>query len=297
MKNGKDSNMGQNISRVDSIVEDIIGNSEPLSFSGQYDFLAGAAIGDIIGSRYEFAPIKTPDFSYDWKKCDFTDDTVCTVAIADALLGEKSFVESLRSWCRKYPSPMGGYGGMFQDWLYQENPAPYNSWGNGAAMRISAVGWAFDTMPETLKYAELATAITHNHAEGIKGAQATAACIFLARQGKDKSEIRDYVEQTFGYNLHRTCNEIRPHYTFDGSCQGTVPESVICFLESADFEHAIRLAVSLGGDADTMGAITGAIAEAYYREIPSELISRARNILPPDLMEVLNRFYVRYLKK
>lgn len=289
--------MGRNVLLVDSVVKDIMEQPDPLSSSGQYDFLAGAAIGDVIGSRYEFAPIKTTDFPYDWDMCDFTDDTVCTVAIADALLRGTDFSESLRRWCRKYPSPMGGYGSRFTDWLYQDSPTPYNSWGNGAAMRISAVGWAFDTMAETLKYAELATAITHNHAEGIKGAQATAACIFLAHQGKDKSEIRDYVEQTFGYNLHRSCDEIRPHYTFDESCQGTVPESVICFLESTDFEQALRLAVSLGGDSDTMGAITGGIAEAYYKNIPSELISRVRGMLPTDLLEVLNRFHVRYIEK
>lgn len=185
---------------------------------------------------------------------------------------------------------------MFYDWLKADNPQPYNSWGNGSAMRISPVGWAFDTLGETLDAAKRSAEITHNHPEGIKGAQATAACVYLARVGKSKQMIKEYIETLFGYNLDRTCDEIRPTYQFDESCQGTVPESIIAFLESTDYESAIRLTISLGGDSDTMGAITGGIAEAYYKEIPSYILEETLKRLPNEFIDIMQRFYAKFVK-
>jgi ADP-ribosylglycohydrolase len=226
-----------------------------------------------------------------------------TIAVADWLANtdrtEERLVETLVKWGQKYP--YAGYGGVFCSWLM--NPswlrdfdgtrlgkrAPYHSWGNGSAMRVSSVGWLCDSLEETRRYARLTAEVTHNHPEGIKGAQATAACIFLARTGKSKEEIRNYVEQTFGYDLHRTCDEIRPNYQFEVSCQKSVPESIIAFLESSDYESAIRLAVSMGGDADTMGAIAGGIAEAFYG-VPEEMKAECRKRLPKDMLAVLDRF-------
>jgi ADP-ribosylglycohydrolase len=201
----------------------------------------------------------------------------------------------MQEYGNRYPT--AGYGGMFKGWLRSEDPRPYNSWGNGSAMRVSPVGWAFGTLEETLEAAKRSAEITHNHPEGIKGAQATAACIYLARTGKSKQEIKEYVESTFGYNLSRTCDEIRPVYQFDGSCQGTVPESIIAFLESDDYESAIRLTVSLGGDSDTMGAITGAIAEAYYGGVPEHIKVEVVKRLPDKFIDVMNRFYQRFVEK
>jgi ADP-ribosylglycohydrolase len=200
----------------------------------------------------------------------------------------------MQDYGKRYPT--AGYGGMFKRWLREEAPKPYNSWGNGSAMRVSPVGWAFDTLEETLEAAKQSAEITHNHPEGIKGAQATAACIFLARTGNSKEEIKEYIEKTFGYNLSRTCDEIRPTYQFDGSCQGTVPESIIAFLDSTDFESAVRLAVSLGGDADTMGAITGSIAEAYYGGVPEHIRKEVLKRLPLKIIRVMQNFYHKFME-
>jgi ADP-ribosylglycohydrolase len=186
---------------------------------------------------------------------------------------------------------------MFRTWLREDELKPYNSFGNGSAMRVSPVGWAFDTLEETLEAAKLSAEVTHNHPEGIKGAQATAACIFMARTGKSKHEIKEYIEQTFGYNLSRTCDEIRPDYQFDVTCQGSVPESLIAFLESTDFENAIRLAVSLGGDADTMGAITGGIAEAFYDGVPEHIRKEVLKRLPNEFIVVMQKFYQKFVEK
>lgn len=221
------------------------------------DVLLGAITGDIIGSVYEFSPIKEWNFPLFTETSKFTDDTVMTVANADWLLTGDSLLGIMQDYGNRYPT--AGYGSSFICWLWADDPQPYNSWGNGSAMRVSPVGWAFDTLEETLVAARRSAEVTHNHPEGIKGAQATAACVFWARTGKSKQEIKKYVEETFGYNLDRTCNEIRPTYSYDISCQGTVPESIIAFLESTDYESAIRLTISLRGDADTMGAITGAL--------------------------------------
>lgn len=257
--------------------------------------LLGGIAGDIIGSIYEFNPVRFKDFELFKSNSTYTDDTVMTIANAEWLLSKGVLMDIMRKYGHKYPG--AGYGGMFYDWLKSRCPKPYNSFGNGSAMRVSPVGWAFDTLEETLEAAKQSAEITHNHPEGIKGAQATAACIFMARTGKSKQEIKEYVETKFGYDLSRTCNEIRPTYQFNESCQGTVPESIIAFLESTDFESAIRLTVSLGGDADTMGAITGAIAEAYYNVIPEHIKNEVLKRLPEEFINVLREFYNRFISK
>ena len=257
--------------------------------------LLGGIAGDIIGSIYEFNPVRFKDFELFKSNSTYTDDTVMTIANAEWLLSKGVLMDIMRKYGHKYPG--AGYGGMFYDWLKSRCPKPYNSFGNGSAMRVSPVGWAFDTLEETLEAAKQSAEITHNHPEGIKGAQATAACIFMARTGKSKQEIKEYVETKFGYDLSRTCNEIRPTYQFNESCQGTVPESIIAFLESTDFESAIRLTVSLGGDADTMGAITGAIAEAYYNVIPEHIKNEVLKRLPEEFINILGEFYNRFISK
>lgn len=257
--------------------------------------LLGGIAGDIIGSIYEFNPVRFKDFELFKSNSTYTDDTVMTIANAEWLLSKGVLMDIMRKYGHKYPG--AGYGGMFYDWLKSRCPKPYNSFGNGSAMRVSPVGWAFDTLEETLEAAKQSAEITHNHLEGIKGAQATAACIFMARTGKSKQEIKEYVETKFGYDLSRTSNEIRPTYQFNESCQGTVPESIIAFLESTDFESAIRLTVSLGGDADTMGAITGAIAEAYYNVIPEHIKNEVLKRLPEEFINVLWEFYNRFISK
>ncbi len=261
--------------------------------------LAGAILGDIAGSIYEFSPKKSTDIDLQDSGMDYTDDTIMTIAVADWILNdrelsERGLVERLQHWGRKYPYPMGAYGGMFSQWLRSDNPQPYNSWGNGAAMRVAAVGFAFSSLDETLQVAKRTAEVTHNHPEGIKGAQATAAAIFLARTGSNKEEIRSYISENFGYDLDRTCDDIRPSYGFDGSCQGTVPESVIAFLDSRDYEDALRLSISLGGDADTMGAITGAIAGAYYHRMSVSLYEFGISKLPDDMKELIRRFDCEY---
>ena len=257
--------------------------------------LLGGIAGDIIGSIYEFNPVRFKDFELFKSNSTYTDDTVMTIANAEWLLSKGVLMDIMRKYGHKYPG--AGYGGMFYNWLKSRCPKPYNSFGNGSAMRVSPVGWAFETLEETLEAAKQSAEITHNHPEGIKGAQATAACIFMARTGKSKQEIKEYVETKFGYDFSRTCNEIRPTYQFNESCQDTVPESIIAFLESTDFESAIRLTVSLGGDADTMGAITGAIAEAYYNVIPEHIKNEVLKRLPEEFINVLGEFYNRFISK
>ena len=261
--------------------------------------LLGAIAGDVIGSEYEFNATKRYNFKLLSKYMSYTDDSIMTVAVADWLIrGRKAnndfstelLINTMRKWGNRYPTPMGAYGGMFSNWLFSNDPQPYNSFGNGSAMRVSPCGFAFNSLEETLAMAERSAIVTHNHPEGIKGAQATAAAIFLARNGKSKDEIRDYISTTFGYNLNRTCDEIRPDYSFEGSCQETVPQSIIAFLDSKDYEDAIRLTVSLGGDADTMGAITGAIAIAFYKEMPDEIYNFVTNLLPNDMKRVIENF-------
>lgn len=249
--------------------------------------MIGAIAGDIIGSQYEFRPIKTTEFELFAPGCRFTDDTVLTVALAEAIIWDKDYGQLLKEYYYRYPN--AGYGGTFIKWAARPYTEPYNSFGNGAAMRISPVGFWFDTLDEVLAKAEQYTAVTHNHPEGIKGAQATAAAIFLARNGSSKDDIQSYITETFGYDLSRTCDQIRPDYTFDVTCQGSVPEAIICFLESSDYESAVRLAVSLGGDSDTQACIAGGIAEAFYG-VPEWISEKAMGFLDPDLQIVQQKF-------
>ncbi|MGI6412315.1 MAG: ADP-ribosylglycohydrolase family protein [Syntrophomonadaceae bacterium] len=256
--------------------------------------MLGAIIGDIVGSIYEWNNIKTKDFPLFSPGCFFTDDTVMTLAIAEGLMNGSSadaFIQAMKKYGHMYPN--AGYGGRFANWLFSADVHPYNSWGNGAAMRVSPIAWAFGTLSEVEKYAEISAAVTHNHPEGIKGAQATAAAIFLARKGETKEDIKKYIEGKYGYNLNRSLEEIRPNYRFYVSCQETVPEAIVAFLESLDFEDAIRNAISLGGDSDTLAAITGSIAEAAYG-IPEEIKERAWSFLDEDLLRVYRRFKIAH---
>ncbi len=250
--------------------------------------MIGAIAGDIIGSVYEHRPIKTKDFPLFDARCKFTDDTVLTVAVADAILSKTAYAHSIRRIGRRYPG--AGYGGFFIRWLYSDDESPYNSWGNGSAMRVSPVGFAFSTEEEVLRQARMTAEITHNHREGIKGAEATALAVFLARTGHDKETIKARIKAVFGYDLDRTVNGIRPSYSFDVSCQGTVPEAIIAFIDSESYEDAVRNAISLGGDSDTLACITGAIAEAFYGGVPEGIRAKVEELLTPDLWEVTKAF-------
>nr|VFJ46139.1 MAG: ADP-ribosylglycohydrolase [Candidatus Kentron sp. DK] len=255
--------------------------------------MLGAIAGDIIGSVYEWNNIKTKEFPLFGPKSSFTDDSILTIALADAILHEKDYGETMRQYYRRYPE--ASYGGRFDQWA--SNPdsghdnGPYNSWGNGSAMRTSPVGYAFPDLNEVLFRAEYYAAFTHNHPEGIAGAQSTAAAIFLARTGASKSEIASFVIQRFGYDLSKSLNEIRPYYRFDESCRGTVPQAITAFLESVGYEDAIRNAISLGGDSDTLACITGGIAEAFYGGVPEAIRMRAMAILDGRLRGVVDAFY------
>lgn len=262
----------------------------------------GAIIGDTVGSVYEFDNIKTTTFPMFQELSRPTDDSVMTIAVADWLTStdrtEEQLVETMVKWGQKYP--YAGYGGVFCSWLM--NPswlrdfngtrlgkrAPYHSWGNGSAMRCSACGWAAKSVEEAIELGRQSAAVTHNHPEGLSGAEAVSAAIFLARTGKSKEEIRDFIEGRFYYDLHMDCDEIRPRYGWEASCQGTVPPAIVAFLDSYDFESAIRLAVSLGGDCDTLTCITGSIAQAFYKEIPDEIITEITQRIPAEFRIVLN---------
>lgn len=249
--------------------------------------MLGATIGDIVGSRFESRNYKALDFELFTSRSSYTDDTVCTAAVADWINKDcqEDLTQVLQNWCRRYRQ--SGYGRMFKRWIYAENPQPYGSNGNGSAMRVSSIAWAFDDLETVLNLAEQSAVITHNHPEGIKGAQAVAMTIFLARHGKSKEEIRQQISTKFGYQLNRSCDDIRPTYQFSVSCEGSVPEAIIAFLDSQDFEHTIRLAISLGGDSDTIAAIAGSIAEAYYQDIPPLMLQAAYQILPKEILRVL----------
>ena len=258
----------------------------------------GAILGDIIGSPYEFdRGNKTKDFPLFSRYSEFTDDTVMTIAVADAFLPvqpdmeddtiRQRVVAKMQKYGRLYPQ--AGYGGRFRHWLRDQHPQPYNSWGNGSAMRISSIGWLYNDLETVHRMARLSAEVTHNHPEGIKGAEATASAIFLARTGSTKAEIKAYIEENFHYDLSRTCDEIRPDYYHVESCQETVPEAITAFLEGQSFEDVIRTAVSLGGDCDTLTCIAGSMAEAFYG-VPEELKTECRKRLPGDLQEVLIRF-------
>jgi len=261
----------------------------------------GAILGDIIGSPYEFdRGNKTKDFPLFVRESHFTDDTVMTIAVAEALIEAKGYslteikaavAESMMRWGKQYVG--AGYGKRFAAWLFHnmnpKDPQPYGSYGNGSAMRVSAAGWLYDTLEESRSVARATAEVTHNHPEGIKGAEATASAIFLARTGSSKEEIKEYIIREFGYDLSRTCDEIRPTYHHVESCQKTVPEAITAFLEGQDFEDVIRTAVSLGGDCDTLACIAGSIAEAFYG-VPALLENECRNRLPDDILNVLERF-------
>lgn len=259
--------------------------------------MLGAIAGDIIGSVYEgkkqwltqrhadFQPLFAP-------KARFTDDTILTVAVADHLLHGDDLATLLRDYFHRYPG--AGFGSDFKDWAAAADAEPYGSWGNGSAMRVSPVARAYDTLDEVLWRAKETARVTHNHPEGIKGAQATALAIFLARLGTEKWELREEIESRYHYDLSFALDDIRPTYAFSSSCQGTVPQAIVAFLESTDFESAVRLAVSLGGDCDTLACIAGSIAEAYYGGVPADIRAAACARLDESLSEVLREFETRY---
>jgi ADP-ribosylglycohydrolase len=256
--------------------------------------MLGALTGDIVGSIYEWNNIKTTVFPLFQDHCRFTDDSVLTVALAESILTGEDYGALMKRYFRHYPD--AGYGGSFQRWARGENAGPYGSWGNGSAMRISPVGWAFDSLAQVLQKAEKYSVLTHDHPEGIKGAQAVAAAIYLGRTGTSKQEIKSYVAGNFGYDLSRSCDQIRPDYTFDVSCQGTVPQALTAFMESCDFEGAIRLAISLGGDSDTLACITGAVAQACYGGVPEPIAGTTLNFLDEPLRRVTLEFEARYVQ-
>ncbi len=258
----------------------------------------GAILGDIIGSPFEFdRGDKSKDFQLFCSESTYTDDSVMTVAVAEALLdaGKDASVSDIRGcvaasmqkWGRRYPN--AGYGGRFGGWIWENDPKPYGSYGNGSAMRVSAAGWLYDSLERTRQAARATAEVTHNHPEGIKGAESVASVIFLARTGSGKEDIRRFVTGQFGYDLGRSCDEIRPTYHHVESCQQTVPEAITAFLEGEDFEDVIRTAVSLGGDTDTLGAIAGSMAEAFYG-IPAFLMAECVKRLPADMRDILTRF-------
>lgn len=255
--------------------------------------IIAAIAGDVIGSVYEWNNVKTMEFALFSEKSKFTDDTVLTVAVADCLLNKKDFSKTIWEYGRKYKKR--GYGGNFFKWLKTSDPRPYGSYGNGSAMRVSAVGFAFDKLEDVLNVAKQTAEVTHDHPEGIKGAQATASAIFLARIGKSKQEIKDYIIKTFDYDLDFTLDNIRPIYKFDVTCQGSVPQAIVAFLESSDFENAIRLAISIGGDSDTIACITGGISAAFYKKIPKEILDFVISKLPNEFIEILNKFDEKFI--
>ncbi|MFP3981943.1 MAG: ADP-ribosylglycohydrolase family protein, partial [Desulfobacterales bacterium] len=248
--------------------------------------------GDIIGSVYEARPVKSKDFPLLSRGCRFTDDSVLTAAVADAILYNADYTDKFHEYFGRYPD--AGFGGSFMQWAMTRSRQPYYSFGNGSAMRVSPVGFAFADIHTVLEEAEKSAAVTHNHPEGIKGAQATAAAVFMAKTGAGKDEIRAFTQERFGYSLDQPLAEIRPNYHFDVSCQGSVPQSLIAFFESADYEDAVRNAVSLGGDADTMAAIAGAVAEAAYG-IPDEIRKKALSYLDAPLKRVVQEFTDRFM--
>lgn len=264
--------------------------------------MIGSIIGDIVGSVYEFTPnnIKTKQFEFFNPNGSYTDDSILTFATADWLLHGGEVAHYYSKYGEKYPWPMGGYGGGFKLWLVrsirQQDYRPYNSCGNGSAMRVGPVGWAFDTIEEILAKAKESAECTHNHPEGIKGAQATALAIMMARHGCDKNEIRSEIEKRFEYDLQFTCEQIRPTYTWGGTCQDSVPQAIVAFLDGEDYEDSIRNAISIGGDSDTIGCITGSIAEAYFG-VPADLRNSAMNYLPEEFQSIISEFENKFVNK
>lgn len=257
--------------------------------------LLGALAGDIIGSRFEWNPTKTTDFQLLHEDCSFTDDSVLTVAVANGILQGGTFAEEIWDFGNRYPGR--GYGNNFMRWLSGSKKEPYNSYGNSSALRVSPVGWAYNTVEDVLENAYQSAVVTHDHPEGIKGAQSVALAVLLARQQKGKEAIREEIMKRFGYNLTRSLAKIRPDYTFDVTCQGSVPEAIIAFLESESFESAVRNAISLGGDADTQAAIAGSIAEAYYGPVSEEIASFVKKIVPAEFWDIIKEFNAQYIQQ
>lgn len=259
--------------------------------------MIGAIFGDIVGSIYEFNPTHDYDFPLLTEKSTFTDDTICTIAIADAYMHHRPYKTELQSWCAAYPNPMGGYGARFNQWLHTPFALAYFSWGNGSAMRVSAIGWLCSSLEETLQEATYSAACTHNHPDGIRGAQAVAAAIYLARTSSyDKDTILRWTSEVFGYDISGSLDTFRGK--FDESCSGSVTAALLCIRDSHDFESAIRLAVSLGADADTLSAIVGAIAEPLYG-MPAEFQEETLKRLPGDMRLIYSQFKnsIEYGKK
>lgn len=256
--------------------------------------MIGAIIGDVIGSVYEFNNHRSKEFPLFQASSDFTDDSVLTFATAKVLLDGGDYAATYQQFARAYPHR--GYGERFSRWIKLDDPKPYNSFGNGSAMRIAPIGFAFADAETTLEEAKRSAEVTHNHPEGIKGAQAVALAIWMARKGEGKAAIRHAIEKQFGYDLIRDCDFIRQVNKFDETCQGSVPEAITCFLESVDFEDCIRLSISIGGDSDTIACIAGGIAQAYYRDIPNWIITETKARLPQEFLEILDRFEERTLR-
>lgn len=254
--------------------------------------MLGAIAGDVVGSVYENVRTKRKDFRLFTPLSTFTDDTVLTVAVADAIMRDADYGETIKRYARKHP--LRGYGPRFLSWMATSGIKPYNSFGNGSAMRVSPVAYAFETEDDVLHQAQLSAQCTHNHPEGIKGAQSVALAVWLARNGADKQDIRKEVAGRFGYDLCRTIDKIRPSYKINLTCQGSVPEAIIAFLDSDSYEDAVRNAVSLGGDADTQACIAGAIAEAHYGRVPPDMADKVIPKLPHDLRGVVDTFCARY---
>jgi ADP-ribosylglycohydrolase len=252
----------------------------------------GAIVGDIAGSPYERINCKGEWCEIFAPGARFTDDTVLTLATADHFVFGDSYADVYKQFGRNYP--YAGYGASFREWMLAENPQPYNSWGNGSAMRVSPIAWVGDNLDWVLKEAKESAAVTHNHPDGIKGAQAVASAVFLARVGTSKTQIKEYIVETFAYDLSQKLDNIRPSYSFDVSCAGSVPQAITAFLESTDFESAIRKAISLGGDSDTIACIAGAIAHAYYRDIPDWMITYCLEALDVAQRSILADFWKRY---
>jgi ADP-ribosylglycohydrolase len=268
--------------------------------------LLGAIIGDVVGSVFEHQNVKTTDFELFNRFTCFTDDTVLTVAVAEAVLNRtthawqlfedrhnrETYARKIKQYGRRFPD--AGYGQMFKEWLKSDSLRGYRSYANGGAMRVSPIGFAFRTLEEVMREAKLSAEVTHNHAEGIRGTQAVAGAIYLARTTHDKNVIRTFVRQKFGYDLSRPLDDIRPTYSFDSSCKGSVPQAITAFLESDDFEDAIRKAISLGGDSDTIACISGGIAQAYYSTIPKQLVNEVSLRLDSGFRQVIGQFNERY---
>lgn len=255
--------------------------------------MIGAVAGDIIGSVYEHSNTNKKEFPLFVEESRFTDDTVLSVAVADSILNKISYTDSLKYWGLRYPD--AGYGDRFSIWLSLDSPKPYNSWGNGSAMRVNPVGFAYENIDRVLNEAKVSAEVTHDHHEGIKGAQAVAAAVFLAKTGKNKTFIKEYIERKFSYRLDKQMHKTVRNHRFDISCQRTVPLSIWAFLESVDYEDAVRNAVSLGGDSDTIACITGGIAQAFYGSIPQYIIDNTRSRLTTEILKVIDVFSKRYV--